>query len=199
MPIKWTSENDQLLLLKILETCAVNADVRKISEAWHLVLTSNLARDQGDVPTARAITERLCKIRTLAKANGCGHFSVASSQNKEKSTTPNSTPRKPRARKETAVVVDESEQVNGSGGKRKRNVTVKTENLNREETERKGDVMASDGALYSCDEESPTKKWRGLSMETMAMTGEMNGVEGKDDRVYNHTVIEEDPFSEEVV
>ncbi|KAL2812116.1 hypothetical protein BJX63DRAFT_432927 [Aspergillus granulosus] len=38
MPVRWTPEKDQLLLLKILETHNLSVDTRKVAEAWREVL-----------------------------------------------------------------------------------------------------------------------------------------------------------------
>lgn len=110
------------LLLKILETSNVHCDVKAISEEWRksalllhisssqfknentkttrnylqiLMMHDYSATDKGEVPTPRAISERLVKIRSLAKANGAGHFSVTSGKPKAaKSPKAKSTPRK---------------------------------------------------------------------------------------------------------
>ncbi|KAL3461118.1 hypothetical protein BJX64DRAFT_289686 [Aspergillus heterothallicus] len=60
MPMRWTPEKDQLLLLKILETHNLSVDTKKVVEAWP---------SHEEKPTARAITERLVKIRAIAKSN----------------------------------------------------------------------------------------------------------------------------------
>ena len=133
MPIKWTPENDQIvcllnissdpthfgyisyippiltsltqLLLKILETSQVNADVKAISAAWP---------KNHEKPTPRAITERLVKIRNGSKASGtASHFSVSG----VKTGSQGGTPRKPRAQNPNRV------KKNGTpkkDGKRKR-------------------------------------------------------------------------------
>ncbi|EFR00827.1 hypothetical protein MGYG_03831 [Nannizzia gypsea CBS 118893] len=69
MPIRWTSENEQMLLIKLLETHEISVDTKKISEAWP-------AENEGR-PTPRAITERIQKIRALAKANAAKNGSSA--------------------------------------------------------------------------------------------------------------------------
>ncbi|KAI9765381.1 MAG: hypothetical protein M1835_007417 [Candelina submexicana] len=113
--MKWTSDNDQLLLLKILETHDITVKANAISAAW--------PKDR-EVPTPRAITERLVSIRRQAIKNGAGHFTVSSSQTKGPPRSTPTTPRKPRAPKAAT---------NGNGnpssaGKRKRTATkVKTE------------------------------------------------------------------------
>ncbi|EZF73764.1 hypothetical protein H105_04412 [Trichophyton soudanense CBS 452.61] len=61
MPVRWTSENDQMLLIKFIETHDISVDPKKISEAWP-------AENEDARPTPRAITERIHKIRALAKA-----------------------------------------------------------------------------------------------------------------------------------
>ncbi|KAK6351079.1 hypothetical protein TWF718_004252 [Orbilia javanica] len=58
MPVKWTAENDHLLLLTLLETHSVRVDGEKIRAAW--------PSNGGEVPTARAIRERIVKIRSLS-------------------------------------------------------------------------------------------------------------------------------------
>lgn len=53
------------------------------------------ATDKGDLPTARAITERLVKIRQLAVKNGAKPFGISSAQSKgvsRKASTPRKTP-----------------------------------------------------------------------------------------------------------
>ncbi|KAL8844168.1 MAG: hypothetical protein Q9176_001574 [Flavoplaca citrina] len=68
MPIKWTPERDQTLLLKIIETSEVSANVAKISETWP---------DTEEAPTPRAIQERIVKIRAMAGSKGSGSFKVS--------------------------------------------------------------------------------------------------------------------------
>ncbi|KAL8988807.1 MAG: hypothetical protein Q9169_008493 [Polycauliona sp. 2 TL-2023] len=67
MPIKWTPERDQTLLLKILETSEITANVAKISETWP---------ETEEAPTARAIQERLVRIRAMAGGKGTGTFKI---------------------------------------------------------------------------------------------------------------------------
>ncbi|KAI9372155.1 hypothetical protein BJX61DRAFT_542980 [Aspergillus egyptiacus] len=80
MPIRWTPQLDQL----ILETHHLSVDTKKVAEAW--------PADQ-ERPTPRAITERLVKMRQMAKSNAGkqGHFSIGSTG---KSGSAASTPRK---------------------------------------------------------------------------------------------------------
>ncbi|KAI9785466.1 MAG: hypothetical protein M1839_009207 [Geoglossum umbratile] len=59
MPVRWTIENDHLLLLKLLETNPnLTVDGKKIAAAW--------PKDRGEVPTPRAITEHIITIRKKA-------------------------------------------------------------------------------------------------------------------------------------
>ncbi|EEP79284.1 predicted protein [Uncinocarpus reesii 1704] len=92
MPIKWTSENDQILLLKILETHEMTVDTRKVAEAW----------PQGDpnaIPTPRAITERLHKIKKTAKESIKG---IAGGTPKKATLVKNKTPNSAGPRKRSA-------------------------------------------------------------------------------------------------
>ncbi|KAL8716822.1 MAG: hypothetical protein Q9225_005884 [Loekoesia sp. 1 TL-2023] len=88
MPIKWTPEKDQTLLLKILETSSISADVKAISETWPA---------GEEAPTPRAIQERLHKIRAMAKGKGAGNFkmvgTVGSKAGSAKSSPAKSAPR----------------------------------------------------------------------------------------------------------
>ncbi|KAE8356626.1 hypothetical protein BDV28DRAFT_144951 [Aspergillus coremiiformis] len=89
--MRWTSDNDQLLLLKILETHDLSVDTKKVAEAWP-------GTDPSNRPTPRAITERLVKMRQMAKAsnnNTEGHFSIGKGTGTSTGNTV-STPRKPR-------------------------------------------------------------------------------------------------------
>ncbi|PLB45245.1 hypothetical protein P170DRAFT_479764 [Aspergillus steynii IBT 23096] len=95
MPMKWTPENDQLLLLKILETHDLSVDTKRVADAWPINEDSGKKNDR---PTPRAITERLVRMRQIVKSTGTGtsstdgHFSIG----KGTGSAP-STPRKPRA------------------------------------------------------------------------------------------------------
>ncbi|PTU23481.1 hypothetical protein P175DRAFT_0500040 [Aspergillus ochraceoroseus IBT 24754] len=87
MPMKWTAENDQLLLLKILETHDLSVDTKRVAEAWPSL-------PGQDLPTPRAITERLVRMRQLVKSNNNAEarFSIAKGTG---SSSAHSTPRKP--------------------------------------------------------------------------------------------------------
>ncbi|GKZ84259.1 hypothetical protein AnigIFM56816_009580 [Aspergillus niger] len=69
--MKWTPEKDQLLLLKILETHSLSVDAKRVAEAWPKSLGP-------DMPTPRAISERLVRMRNTARESGGenGHFSI---------------------------------------------------------------------------------------------------------------------------
>ncbi|OCL12054.1 hypothetical protein AOQ84DRAFT_421325 [Glonium stellatum] len=99
MPIKWTPELDQLLLCLIIETQTFKLDPEKVVAAW--------PTDKGDVPTARAITERIVRIRQRGKTHGKpngkkSRFSLSFSASKSTNATPRKlgdpapvTPKKP--------------------------------------------------------------------------------------------------------
>ncbi|GLB03643.1 hypothetical protein AtubIFM57258_008884 [Aspergillus tubingensis] len=69
--MKWTPEKDQLLLLKILETHSLSVDAKRVAEAWPKSLGP-------DMPTPRAISERLVRMRNTARESSGmeGHFSI---------------------------------------------------------------------------------------------------------------------------
>ncbi|RHZ72345.1 hypothetical protein CDV55_104519 [Aspergillus turcosus] len=99
MPMRWTPENDQLLLLKILETHELSVDANKVAAAWP-------GTDDNEKPTPRAIKERLVKMRQIVKASGGDGFAIG-----VKAGSETSTPKKP---KKTAT------PVKTPGSKRKR-------------------------------------------------------------------------------
>ncbi|KAL4960317.1 uncharacterized protein BDV14DRAFT_204847 [Aspergillus stella-maris] len=76
MPVKWTAERDQLLLLKILETHELKLDLKKVVAAWPT---------GEEKPTPRAITERLVRIR--ANIKGAGGIRNGSADNTSNSNT----------------------------------------------------------------------------------------------------------------
>ncbi|KAE8152432.1 hypothetical protein BDV25DRAFT_137881 [Aspergillus avenaceus] len=110
MPMRWTPENDQLLLLKILETHKLNVDTKQVADAWPNT-------DPKNRPTPRAITERLVKMRQLVKASNSsfdGHFTIGkggASNNSSAASTPRKTRRaavpKTPTRKQVYVPVKE--------------------------------------------------------------------------------------------
>ncbi|KAL8915142.1 MAG: hypothetical protein Q9172_006941 [Xanthocarpia lactea] len=104
MPIKWTPERDQTLLLKILETSEIAANVKAISETWPTT---------EEAPTPRAIQERLHKIRAMAGGKGSGTFKMVGtvgSRGSAKSSPAKSNPAKPSTPRKKG----------GAGNKRKR-------------------------------------------------------------------------------
>ncbi|KAK6361692.1 hypothetical protein TWF730_005406 [Orbilia blumenaviensis] len=106
MPVKWTAENDHLLLITLLETHAVKIDGEKIKAAW--------PSNGGEVPTARAIRERIVKIRSLAGGGSPAKASVSSHVNngvkKESSPKKRGRPRK----NQTALEQDDEEIISKS-------------------------------------------------------------------------------------
>ncbi|RHZ65664.1 uncharacterized protein CDV56_107630 [Aspergillus thermomutatus] len=90
MPMRWTPENDQLLLLKILETHDLSVDTNKVASAWP-------GTDENEKPTPRAIRERLVKMRQIVKAFGSDGFSIGGKTGSETST--------PKKAKKTATPV----------------------------------------------------------------------------------------------
>ncbi|KAL6720264.1 hypothetical protein ACLMJK_002185 [Lecanora helva] len=94
MPMKWTPENDQVLFLKILETCDVAVDAKAVSESWRKspllesYRSTNQAAADEEKPTPRAIQEHLSKLRQNAKSKGqTGHFSVSKVPRKKDSAS----------------------------------------------------------------------------------------------------------------
>ncbi|KAJ5754063.1 uncharacterized protein N7511_008216 [Penicillium nucicola] len=81
--IKWDAAADQLLLAKILETHELTVDCAHVAEAW--------PGEPESKPTARAIRERISRIRDLARNTTTG---LAGSQSPSLVRKP-ATPRKP--------------------------------------------------------------------------------------------------------
>ncbi|KAL1968688.1 hypothetical protein VTN77DRAFT_1514 [Rasamsonia byssochlamydoides] len=70
MPMKWTTENDHILLLKILETHNITVNAAKVAAAWP---------GDGDAkPTPRAVSERLVKLRQMTQTGGTTKMSISS-------------------------------------------------------------------------------------------------------------------------
>ncbi|KAL8778067.1 MAG: hypothetical protein Q9213_007586 [Squamulea squamosa] len=94
MPIKWTAERDQTLLLKIVEIAGVSADVKAISEAWP---------SHEEAPTPRAIQEHIHKLRAQFGLKGSGKFKMVGTVGSRggtssvKSSPAKSSPAKPSA------------------------------------------------------------------------------------------------------
>ncbi|KAI6818228.1 hypothetical protein KC340_g14833 [Hortaea werneckii] len=81
MPVQWTTEVDHRLLLLILEI--VQVDHKKIAERW----AEKYGREGEEQPTARAITERLYKLKKQAGGNG-NNKAVATPSRKSTTSTP---------------------------------------------------------------------------------------------------------------
>ncbi|KAK6534345.1 hypothetical protein TWF281_005668 [Arthrobotrys megalospora] len=106
MPVKWTAENDHLLLLTLLETHNIKVDGELIKAAW--------PSNGGEVPTARAIKERIVKIRSLTGSGSPARASAVSHVNngvkKESSPKKRGRPRQIKA----AVDQDDEEIISQS-------------------------------------------------------------------------------------
>ncbi|OJJ43248.1 hypothetical protein ASPZODRAFT_146269 [Penicilliopsis zonata CBS 506.65] len=129
MPMRWTADNDQLLLLKILETHNLSVDTKRVAAAWReypvvtvitviiLVKATDIsAGSEEEKPTPRAISERLFRMRKEIKSSGTtpdgGHFKVG------KGSSGGGTPRKRNSPSNAAGTP--------GSGKRKRGVVPKT-------------------------------------------------------------------------
>ncbi|MCJ1382718.1 hypothetical protein MMC17_005831 [Xylographa soralifera] len=158
MPIKWTSENDQLLLLKVLETHPISIDTKAVVAAWP---TNN-----GEIPTPRAITERILKIRALAKAAGGGTSSDQSTPSKSpgatkpKASTKPTTPKTPRTKKGTGAK-NGAEDCLTDSMKRKRSLP----SVKLEQDLEGDDVGVRSHNWLMADDESPSKKLRAMHVE----------------------------------
>ena len=127
-------------------------------------MPQSTATDKDEKPTARAVRERLFKIRAIAKENGGGHFVVGKGGAKDAAKgganprAPNPTPRKPRVIKEPA---------NGTGLKRGHGrpatIAVKKEATSSDDEEEEEGVATSptkDAGICS-----PSRKRVGSSAE----------------------------------
>ncbi|ODM15304.1 hypothetical protein SI65_09245 [Aspergillus cristatus] len=138
MPVKWTPENDQLLLLKILETHDLSVNTKKVAEAWP-------ATDAKDKPTPRAITERLVRMRQTARASSgnAGGFAIKSAP---------ATPKKPR---------NNTTSTPASG-------KTKAPDSNKRAHSQKADVDNGTEDEDMADAETPTKPSKSVKMEPEA-------------------------------
>ncbi|KAI9853152.1 MAG: hypothetical protein M1838_000008 [Thelocarpon superellum] len=141
MPVKWTPDNDHILLLKLLETHpAIAIDTGAISASWP---------SDREKPSPRAITERFVKIRQLARASGAGNFSVsASPTSNAKKARPTST----RA-KAPATANRDSTGAGVGKAKAKRGGTIKSKAVGPkiETLSDAGDEMGSSNASNQVD------------------------------------------------
>ncbi|ORY09933.1 hypothetical protein BCR34DRAFT_615539 [Clohesyomyces aquaticus] len=123
MPMQWTPANDQLLLVALIQTHIITIDYSKIAEAWP---------EGGAKPTARAISERLIKIRKLNE----GKMPATPTKNRAKVTvsTPTSSARK---RKVTGKNIDDDDNESDAEGHRSSSpeyVTPKSRRTNKSKT-----------------------------------------------------------------
>ena len=172
----------------------MNANVKAIAEAWrksfHLPSVPNLtprsreictasscfsnsrtlpAKNRGDTPTARAISERLIKIRATCKTTGGAHFSVASAQTK--AVTANGAPHTPRRRGPHVGPSGQSSR-SSTAGKRKRSETKPGGGGASDAVAVNGEGPADAGARVKregssagdSDAESPSKRVRALEL-----------------------------------
>ncbi|KAF3912011.1 hypothetical protein AA313_de0209966 [Arthrobotrys entomopaga] len=109
MPMKWTAENDHLLLLTLLETHNIKVDGEKIQAAW--------PKSAGEPPTARAVRERIVKIRSLTgtgntptKANTGSHVNngVKKESSPKKKTPGKQRQKRPLVEKDDEEVISQS-------------------------------------------------------------------------------------------
>ncbi|KAL2853022.1 hypothetical protein BJX68DRAFT_265261 [Aspergillus pseudodeflectus] len=157
MPMRWTPEKDQLLLLKILETHQLAVDTKRIAEAWPA---------GEDKPTPRAITERLVRMRAMVKSTASasgspggektgGHFSIGKGVGRgSPASTPRASHANPRA-KAQSVSAPASPFSTPPSAKRKR-VETKVESDGEEEGDpmkTKMDVDQDADGEYELDEE----------------------------------------------
>ncbi|KAI7241352.1 hypothetical protein KC343_g16768 [Hortaea werneckii] len=126
MPVQWTTEVDHRLLLLILEI--VQVDHKKIAERW----AEKYGQEGGDQPTARAITERLYKLKKQAGGSG-NNKAVATPSRKSTTSTP---------RTATKII-----RTPVSSGKRNRNKSMSDEDDSEDER-----------VMFKADGSSPLKR-----------------------------------------
>ncbi|KAF3931772.1 hypothetical protein ABW19_dt0203426 [Dactylella cylindrospora] len=104
MPVKWTAENDHILLLTLLETHNIKVDGEKIIKAWP---------SAGERPTARAIRERIIKIKNLSGASPSKASSGSHVNNgiKKEASPKKKTHGKPRLKKSFTEVDKDDEEI----------------------------------------------------------------------------------------
>ncbi|KAI7471088.1 hypothetical protein KC351_g12299 [Hortaea werneckii] len=143
MPVQWTTEVDHRLLLLILEI--VQVDHKKIAERW----AEKYGQEGREQPTARAITERLYKLKK--QAGGSGNNKVVATPSR-KSTT--SIPKTATKIVRTPV----------SSGKRNRNKSMSDEDDSEDER-----------VMFKADGSSPLKRARyGRSFKTLKVYNELD-------------------------
>ncbi|GAB1743165.1 hypothetical protein NU219Hw_g9021t1 [Hortaea werneckii] len=112
MPVQWTTELDHRLLLLILDIEKVNHG--KVAERW----AEKHGQEGGKQPTARAITERLSKLKKQAGGSG-NNKAVATPSRKSTTSTP-----------KTATKIIRTPV---SSGKRNRNKSISDEDDSEDE------------------------------------------------------------------
>ncbi|KAF6219937.1 hypothetical protein HO133_003762 [Letharia lupina] len=183
MPIRWTPETDQILLLKILETSDVSPKCAEIAERWPAGL---------DRLTSRAISERIFKIRAKAKASGtAGHFAVPSANSNA------GTPRKKAtngiAKKAPAKKTNGTK---GGAGKRKRGGRMSDDEV-MDDTEPDGFKSDNNGS-EATDDEVPKRKTKiNSTAKGKGKDGDPVKVKGEEEENGTfHDSVYEDPFDE---
>ncbi|KAJ6008864.1 hypothetical protein N7522_003880 [Penicillium canescens] len=137
--IKWDATADQILLAKILEVHGLSVDFNKVAEAW-----STDALESK--PTARAIRERIFKIRGKAKAANTG---LPGSQSPI-ATRKAATTRKPTSIHKAATTSAETTPIHP----RKRKRAIKAEDSATKESEDEG--VETEGHFAAWIKEEPT-------------------------------------------
>ncbi|KAL4745295.1 hypothetical protein BDW72DRAFT_211535 [Aspergillus terricola var. indicus] len=165
MPMKWTPEKDQLLLLKILETHDFRLDPKKVAEVWPTI-------ENQDKPTPRAITERLVRIRAMVKpgksnnssmiCSGSGSSSSSPvSKRGRKPGTPNSTPRSGQ-RKKAADSIGNGKNIPTQSSPLKSGMDLDDDDATVvADAEHELDTDFATGDLDSASIKTPTKKGKG--------------------------------------
>ncbi|KAL8784686.1 MAG: hypothetical protein Q9195_008924 [Heterodermia aff. obscurata] len=127
--VKWTSDLDQVLLIKVLETCEVRPTTKEFEDmanSWRktpslplslIAHTYFFSAEHLERPTARAISEHLWVIKKNAKAT----MSDKAAKNGTENPTPKSTPKKNgKAGGKNTPAKTPTKAKGGAGGKRKR-------------------------------------------------------------------------------
>ncbi|KAM0805323.1 hypothetical protein BDR22DRAFT_392841 [Usnea florida] len=164
MPVKWTAETDQILLLKILETSEVSPKYKDIAEKW----PTGVER-----PTPRAISERIAKIREKAKASGtASHFSVPSAASNNPST-----PRK----KSTTSTAKKPAPSKTNGAKARPSKRKRAEPMSDDDDSDATTFQSSNNASDASDEETPQQKKPKLNAKTKAKSNELTKVKAEEE------------------
>ncbi|KAJ5989198.1 hypothetical protein N7481_004408 [Penicillium waksmanii] len=133
--VRWTAENDQILLAKMIEAHDFSVDTAKMATLW--------PGDEESRPTARAIKERIAKIKEISKTSSASILAGPSTpakrpRNKVAKTPKGSTlARKSRKKKEEASVkvespikvesTDEDEEIPEEASVKTEDAAIKTE------------------------------------------------------------------------